>query len=218
MKAIRSLLLALGFVAFLAAPSLAALPWGTTGPLQVTGATPTCTYTATALACIESMTANVTSITLAGMTAGTVYTLVLMQDGTGSRTLAQASVTGAPALTTAESAANGYAIWTIVATSASAATFVADNSNGGLWDSFVQSQAINTVTAAATATTAGAPTIVFPGMSATHSCTCTPTTVTVGGVPMVCVGTTNVATCEFANAGAATPSEASITAIVRGQN
>src|SRR5216684_6128551 len=102
MKTFKSLALIFALTLGLAGRSFAAVPWGTatTTPLQVSGATPTCTYTATALACIENMSANVTSITLAGMTAGVQYTLVLMQDGTGSRTLAQTSVTGAPAPTT----------------------------------------------------------------------------------------------------------------------
>lgn len=217
MKAIRSLLLALGFVAFLAAPSLAALPWGTTSPLQVSGATPTCTYTATALACIENMTANVTSITLAGMTAGTVYTLVLMQDGTGSRTLAQASVTGAPALTTAESAANGYAIWTIMATSASAATFVADNSNGGLFDSYTA-----TLTSPGTALTTGVMlsqgSSIVPGMSASNNCQCVAQTLPATwqtGIVLGCLPATNLVTCEAFNPTAGTITPVAISLNVR---
>ncbi len=220
MKTIRSLFLALAFALAVVSPAGAAFPWSTSDPLEVAGATPTCTYTATAFACIENMTANVTSVTLAGMTAGNFYTIIFVQDATGSRTLTQASITqatGGPAVPAIPATIANWTVWIIKATSASAATFVSNVDNAPLWDTFVASDALNTVTATTILSTAAAPTLVFPGMTATHTCTCQPTTVTVAGIPMGCLAGTNLVTCEFVNAGAGSPSEASITAIVRGQ-
>ena len=187
----------------------AGIPWGTTGaPLQQASATPTCTYTATALACIDKMGANVTSLTLAGMTAGTYYSIIWMQDGTGSRTLAQTAITGAPALSTAESAANGYAVWVIKATSASAATFVTDYDNAPLFGSWVDAVTTNTGQAVApTAAAQAAPTIVAPGMTAANHCTVSPQGVPSswqGGITLYCIPQTNAVQLEFVNASAAT--------------
>lgn len=206
-----------------ALPSLAGIPWsagaGTGAPLQVSGATPTCTYTSTALACIENMTANVTSITLAGMTAGTYYSIILMQDGTGSRTLAQTAITGAPALSTAESAANGYAVWTIKATSASAATFIQDYANAPLFDVWTNGAgtAGTAVAAAGTAITQAIPTVVIPGMSASNVCSCN--TQAIGGTNVAlhtrCIPATNAAECVWQNESAASVTATTATFNVR---
>ena len=169
---IKTLLLTALMAFGLSAPALADLPWGSTAPLEVSGATPTCTYTSTALACIEDMTGNVTSVTLAGMTAGTYYTIVFMQDGTGSRTLTQASITqatGGLAVPAIPSTANQYTAWIIKATSASAATFVQNYDNVSLLPFFTATQ-----TTAGTAVAPGAyqlqSTIVVPGMIAGSLC------------------------------------------------
>lgn len=188
------------------------LPWGSTAPLNQAGATPTFTYTATALAGIENMTANVTSITLAGMTAGKYYTLILMQDGTGSRTLTQTSITGAPTLATVN--ANLYDVWLIKATSASAATFVRDYPNLGLWYIFAaqvtgSNSAVTTVAAAQ-----AAPTVVAPGMSVNNNCSCVSSNPDAGALKLglSCVPLTNAAQCEYFNqsAGSITPTAATI--------
>ena len=76
MKALKSLALSLILVAGLSVQAFAGLPWGSTAPLEVSGTTPTCTYTSTALACIENMTGNVTSVTLAGITSGLYSDLI----------------------------------------------------------------------------------------------------------------------------------------------
>jgi hypothetical protein len=202
-KLIKSLSLVLGLLLF-TGTAHANLPWGSTAPLQVSGATPTCTYTATALACIENMTAPVTAITLAGMTAGTNYTLILMQDGTGSRTLAQASVTGAPALVAAESAANGYAVWVIQATSASAATFVADYSNADLTGVFKSVITSNGSAIAPAATASQSAAIVAPGVSAATACLCQAQTLPATwstGIVLSCLPATNSVTCMATNEG-----------------
>jgi|ERR1700722_5355811 len=218
MNRIKALVLSAAILLLAPFTANAGVPWGSTAPLQVSGATPTCTYTATALACIENMSANVSSITLAGMTTGSVYTLVLMQDGTGSRTLTQASITGAPALTTAESAANGYAVWLIQATSASAAAFLVDYSNLDLRDSFVSQ-----ITSSASATGAGATvaqgSAIFPGMTAALGCSCVPQTTPATwqtGVVLGCLATTNLATCQASNASAGSITPAAVTVTVRG--
>lgn len=199
--------------------AFAALPWGSTAPLQVSGATPTCTYTSTALACIENMTAPVTSVTLAGMTAGTSYTLVLMQDGTGSRTLTQASVTGAPALTTAESAANGYAVWLITATSASAATFVSDYSNVSLADVFQETTA-SLGTAITGGTTQSQGSVVVPGVTVASVAVCQPQTYTgtnwVSGMFVTALTGTNFVQCNVVNpVGTATITPTAVSVNVR---
>jgi hypothetical protein len=214
---IKALILSIGLM-LIAPAAHAAVPWGTTGPLQVSGATPTCTYTATSLACIENMTANVTSITLAGMTAGVNYTLILMQDGTGSRTLVQSSVTGAPALVAAESAANGYAVWTINATSASAATFVSDNSNAPLFDVY-KAQFTSSATVNGSGTTVSQGTAVFPGLSVNDTCICMPQTTPATwqtGAVIGCLPATNLATCQTSNASAGSITPAAVSVNVRG--
>jgi hypothetical protein len=223
MNRIKTSILTLAMLATSAMPALAAIPWaagaGTGAPLQVSGATPTCTYTATALACIEDMTANVTSITLAGMTAGTYYSLILMQDGTGSRTLAQTSVTGAPALTTAEKAANGYAVWIIKATSASAATFVTDYSNAPLFNDWTTGAGIagTAVAAAGTAITQAIPTVVIPGLGTSNTCSCNTQAITGTNVALHtrCVPATNAATCYWQNESAASVTATTATFNVR---
>jgi hypothetical protein len=215
MKTLKTLILSIALAVGTAMPALAAIPWGSTAPLEVSGATPTCTYTATALACIEDMTANVTAVTLAGMTAGTTYTIIFMQDGTGSRTLAASgggSITGAPSLiTTTETGANKYAVWIIKATSASAATFVADYPNAPLWDTFMA-----TLTTAGTAITTKATqtqtAIVVPGMSTANSCYWTPQTAVdstwAGTAIAQCIPATNSVNIALTNptATTATPS------------
>jgi hypothetical protein len=216
MKTLKSIALSFALILGLTSPSWALVPWGSTAPLQVSGATPTCTYTTTALACIEDMTANVTSITLAGMTAGTTYTLVLMQDGTGSRTLTQTSVTGAPALTTAESAANGYAVWTITATSASAATFVSDYSNVSLTPVFFSANTSNG-TSVSSGVMQGQGAIVAPGAAAATPCICTAQTLPATwqtGIALACLPATNSITCEEINptAGSITPAAITLSA------
>lgn len=223
MNRIKRIAIAFLAAVSLSAPAYAAVPWaagaGTGAPLQVSGATPTCTYTATALACIEDMTANVTSITLAGMTANTYYTLILMQDGTGSRTLTQTSVTGAPALTTAESAANGYAVWVIKATSASKAAFVVDYPNAPLFDSWTTGAGIagTAVAAAGTAITQAIPTVVVPGLSASNDCSCN--TQAIGGTNVAihtrCIPATNAAECVWQNESAASVTATTATFNVR---
>jgi hypothetical protein len=219
MKSFKSLILSIAALALTAIPAAAAIPWGTTGaPLQVSGATPTCTYTATALACIEDMTANVTSITLAGMTAGTYYSIILMQDGTGSRTLAQTSITGAPALSTAESAANGYAVWIIKATSASKASFVTDYDNAPIFADFKQAQ-----TTAGTAVTGGTiqaqSTVVAPGMSAANACICDAQTLPASwqtAVSLACLPETNAVQCViYANNGVVTITPTAVSVNIR---
>ena len=210
MKALKSLALSLVLIAGLSISAFAAIPWGTTGaPLEVSGATPTCTYTATALACIENMTANVTSVTLAGMTAGQYYSIIFLQDATGSRTLTQASITqasGGPVIPAIPSTAATYTAWVILATSASAATFVAAYDNTPLFKQFVIAQTTNG-TAVAGGTMQAQPTIVVPGMTAANLCVCGPQTLPATwqtGVVAACLPETNAIQCEEINVTAAT--------------
>ena len=188
------------------------IPWGSTAPLQQSSATPTFTYTATALAGINQMTANETSLTLAGMTAGKYYLAIFVQDGTGGRTLTQTAISGAPGLLPSESGANQYAVWLIKATSASAATFVVDYPNRKLFD--VWTSAINSAGTALSATATQAQTAqVVPGLANTNTCTCSPATLGSNwttGISTFCVAATNSATCEIANAGAGTPTPAAV--------
>lgn len=210
---IKTLFLAALMALGLSAPALAGVPWGTTAPLQVSGATPTCTFTATALACIENMTANVTSVTLAGMTVGTYYTVALMQDGTGSRTLVQTSITGAPALTAGESTANSYAVWIVQATSATIAAFVTDYSNVSLADTFI-SFTTSAGSAVATGVTQAQTAIVAPGASASTPCSCQAQTLPATwqtGIILQCLPATNTLTCEETNPTAGTITPAAIT-------
>jgi hypothetical protein len=195
-------------------PSQAAVPWGTAGNVtvansEVTGNTPTCTYSSTLFVCISSMTGNVTSLTLAGMTAGTYYTFIPVQDGTGSRTLTQTSITGG-ALAAGTTGANQWDVWVIKATSATAATFVTDYPNGNLFDSWnmTTTLAANPVTAATYQTVTA---IVAPGVTASNGCTCTysaPDANFLKGMVMSCGTGTNAITCYAINptATAATPS------------
>lgn len=220
MKTLKSIALSLALVLGLSAPSWAALPWGSTAPLEVSGATPTCTYTSTALACIENMTANVSSVTLAGMTAGTYYTLIFMQDATGSRTLTQASITqatGGPALPTILATAANYQAWVIKATSATAATFVASYDNPSLAPFFTA-----TLTSAGTAVAPGAmqaqTTLPLPGMSVASVCLCEAQTLPATwqtGVILGCLPLANSATCEIFNPTAGTITPTAVTVNVR---
>lgn len=222
MNKIKTAFLSLALLAASVAPSLAALPWsagaGTGAPLQVSGATPTCTYTATALACIEDMTANVTSVTLAGMTAGSYYTLIFMQDGTGSRTLTQTSITGG-SLATGTTGANQYDVWLIKATSASAATFVQDYPNAPLFDTWTNGAgtAGTAVAAAGTAITQAIPTVVIPGLAASNDCSCNPQAIAGTNVALHtrCVPATNAATCYWQNESAASVTATTATFNVR---
>jgi hypothetical protein len=185
----------------------AVLPWGSTAPVTQTGGTPTDTMTATALAAINVMTANVSSLTMAGMTAGTRYLVVWLQDGTGSRTLTQTAITGAPALTAAEKAANGYAVWLVSATSASAAAFLKDYPNRPMYDIYMSD-----LTTAGTAITGGTAqaqaTMYIPGLTTSHGCIAVPngaldatwSTDFVRG----CIPGTNVAQLSIVNPGGPT--------------
>lgn len=223
MNRIKTTLLSIALLVASVAPSLAAIPWsagaGTGAPLQVSGATPTCTYTATALACIEDMTANVTSVTLAGMTAGTYYSLIFMQDGTGSRTLTQTSITGSPGLATGTTGANQYDIWLIKATSASAATFVQDYPNAPLFDTWTSGAGIagTAVAAAGTAITQAIPTVVIPGLSASNSCSCDTQAISGANVAIHtrCIPATNAAECVWQNESAASVTATTATFNVR---
>lgn len=217
MKSFKTTILALAALAISAAPALANVPWGSTAPVQQASATPTCTYTATALACIDKMGADVTALTLAGMTAGTYYTMVWMQDGTGSRALTQTPISGAPALSTAESAANGYAVWIIKATSASAATFVADYDNVPLFTSWTSTQASNG-TAVAPGAIQAQPTIVVPGMAASNECVCQAQTLPATwqtGIVIACLPATNAVQCVEENPTAGTITPATVTVNIR---
>lgn len=206
MNKIKTSIASLAILLASSIPALATVPWGSTAPLQQASATPTCTYTATAMACINKMTANVTSLTLAGMTAGTYYTMIWMQDGTGSRTLTQTAISGAPALSTAESAANGYAVWLIKATSASAATFITDYDNAPLTNVFAQAVTTNTAQAVAPGAAAqAAPTIVAPGTSTSSNCDLTLQALPSSwqtGLILYCIPSTNAVTLQFVNPGA----------------
>jgi len=216
MNALRTAILSLGLVALSALPSWAAFPWSSADPLEVTGATPTCTYTTTALACIEKMTANVTSLTLAGMTAGTLYTIIWTQDGTGGRTLTQTPITqatGGLAVPAIPSGANAWTVWTIKATSASAATFVQNYDNSPLWDTWNQagSGIVATAgTAVANGVTQAQTTLVVPGMTVNDYCQCMAQTLPATwqtGIQLACLPTTNGAACQEINptAGSITP-------------
>lgn len=221
MNYIKALLIATALALISVAPAGAALPWGAPGNVtvanaEVSGATPTCTYSSTLFTCIEDMTANVTSVTLAGMTAGTYYTLVFMQDGTGSRTLTQTSITGG-SLATGTTAANKYDVWVIKATSATAATFIADYPNAPLWDVWNMAQAGNG-TSVANATVQSQPTVVVPGMTANNSCSCVftnPDANFAKGMSMGCTPLTNAVTCQEVNATAATATPTAGTIAVR---
>lgn len=222
MKRLITAIAAFALLALSFAPAHAALPWGAPGNVtvansEVSGATPTCTYSSTLFVCIEDMTANVTSLTLAGMTAGTYYTLIWMQDGTGSRTLTQSAITqatGGPAVPAIPSAANKYTAWVILATSATAATFVANYDNSPLWDSWnmTVAGAGTTVTAA---TIQAQTTVVAPGMTANNNCTAVfsnPDANYNKGLTMGCVPGTNSVVANIINptAANATPTAGNI--------
>ena len=220
MKALKSLVLSLILVAGLSVQAFAGLPWGSTAPLEVSGATPTCTYTSTALACIENMTGNVTSVTLAGMTSGLYYTIAFMQDGTGSRTLTQASITqasGGPAVPAIPSAANTYTYWVIKATSASAATFVSN------YDNTLPAGTVTvTQTSAGTAVAPNAyqlqATIVVPGMVAGSLCLYQPQTLPATwqtGIIPGCLSLTNAIQGVEINTTAATITPTAVSVNVR---
>ena len=84
------------------------------------GATPTFTAVSnTSTVFTMTLTGNVTSCTLAGMTSGQVVTFRLTQDGTGGRTFACGGLTGLGAIA---GTASGTCSQTFVATSSSAAT------------------------------------------------------------------------------------------------
>lgn len=199
-----------------------AIPWGAPGSVTVTnsevsGATPTCTYSSTLFVCIEDMTANVTSLTLAGMTAGTYYTIIFVQDGTGSRTLTQTPITqatGGMAIPAIPSAANTWTVWTIKATSASAATFVQNYDNATVFDTWnMQMTGAGTTVTAATIQAQTA--IVVPGMTTNNMCGCNfsnPDANFNKGMTMSCVPGTNSVTCNEINptAANATPTAGTI--------
>jgi len=220
MNKIKSLVLSLILIAGFSAPAFAAFPWGSTAPLEVNGATPTCTYTATALACIEDMTAAVTSVTLAGMTAGDYYTIAFMQDGTGSRTLTQTSITqatGGPAVPAIPSAANTWTVWIIKATSATAATFVSNYDNAPIFKQFTAAQTSNG-TAVAGGAMQAQPTIVVPGMTSANVCLCQPATLPATwqtGVTAGCLAETNAVQCEEFNPTAATITPTAVSVNIR---
>lgn len=210
-------LLALPF----ARPAHAAFPWGSSDPNEVSGATPTCTYSATSFFCIENMTANVTSVTLAGMTAGTYYAIAFVQDGTGSRTLAQTSITQAtsgPAVPAIPSAANKWTVWYILATSASAATFVQNYDNVPLWDTFIAQQTGDGSPVANTASETPTAALVVPGMTANNRCSAeyaNPDANIKKGVFIRCIPSTNSIQAVETNPTAATITPTAATINVR---
>ncbi len=223
---IISFVAVLALLGALSARSFAAIPWaagaGTGAPLQQTSTTPTCTYTATALACISLMTGNTSALTLAGMTAGTYYSIIFVQDGTGTRTLTQSSITaatGGPAVPAITTAVNSYSVWVIKATSASAATFVANYDNAPLWDTWTNGAGIagTGVAVAGTTTVAAIPSVVIPGMTASDVCFCTEQAVVGVNTALTtqCSPNTNYVQCNWKNASAASVTATAATFNVR---
>ena len=206
MRNIKTLLLTLAFALALPLVADAKIPWGTIN-IQ-TSATPTCTTFATSPVCILNMTANITTgVVLTGGAKGSNATLIMMQDGTGSRTIVwPTNVTAAsylnggaiPAITTA---ANSYTVFVLQATATNTYSIVDAEDNPSLNDTFYTTQTVGQVNVAPGAYALQA-TIVVPGATIANTCVCQPQTIPATwqtGLALGCLPLTNAVQCVEIN-------------------
>ena len=200
MKTIKNLLLSITLLFAFTATANAAIPWGTTQ--QVTGSTPSPTSFSSAPVIIDLMTGNTTMGSLSGGTAGGFYTIILEQDGTGSRTFTPpTNFTGLPASTPAAvTTANGYVVYIVQAVGANY-NVVSEYDNVNLADSYKVALATAGTTVAPNATQAQTAQYA-PGVATTTACVCDPATYPATwqvGIFTECVPTTNTITCQVVN-------------------
>lgn len=231
MKFIRVLIPAVFLAAFVAIGlsrnANSALPWagvGTAVNYAATGtASPTCTSFANTPVCVLTMTANVTSLTISGdpgAATNHMATLIMVQDGTGSRVFpsAVASLTSTLLPSPASTAANKYTAYVLQFNTTTSKYSVIQQ-----YDNYpVAGFEFQTVQSAAAATIAPASTLALtaqeaPGMTANNTCLCVSNQATNGVVQFYCVPGTNTVQCvEYNPNGAATVTATTTTLNIRG--
>lgn len=204
MKTIKNLLLSIALLFVLVVPARADLPWGTVG--NVTGSTPSPTSFTSAPVIIDLMTANTTMGALSGGTAGSFYTVILLQDGTGSRTFtAPSNLKNLPASTPAAvTTANGYVAY-VVTPSGSNYNVVGEYDNPSLVNVF-KSTFTSAGSAVAPVTAQTQASVVIPGLTVANTCVCEAqsTGATWVATSLSCLPNTNFAQCVELNPSAAT--------------
>lgn len=220
-KHIKSFIVAAVLFA-LPAVANAGIPWGTV--VNVTGATPTATTFTSAPVVIDTLSTTQTSLTISGGTAGSFYTLIVMQDGTGSRTftpptnVSAASFFNGGVLPTVPSAANAYTVWVLQAVGATP-TYQLVNAfdNLPLNNTFVSTQA-TLGTAVANGVTQSQGSVVIPGVTLATVPICqaqtTPATWQTG-IALDAICGTNFCQCQEVNPTAATITPATVTLNIR---
>lgn len=222
-------LIPLGFLVGIAAVVLstsaarAAMPWGTI--YNQATASPVCTSFASAPVCIIDMTANIGGISISGDPGTTLNhnaTLILQQDGTGSRTVvgptnlvdANGVATTLPSPTS--TAANKYTAYSLhynTTTSKYQVTGQYDNYPLTNFE-FSTTQSFAAATIGPTAAVAQA-TIVAPGMTTSSTCLCVPNQAT-NPIQFSCIPQTNAIQCQAQNMTGGTITATTATLNVRG--
>lgn len=203
MNKIKSLFISAVLVLGLSTSALANLPWGTVQ--NVTGTTPSPTSFTSAPVLIDLMTGTTTMGALSGGTAGGFYTVILLQDGTGSRAFTPpTNLTGLPATPAAVSTANGYAAY-VVELIGTNYVVQAEYDNTPLNDVF-KSTFTSAGTAVAPVTAQIQASVVIPGLTVANTCLCEAQTTgaTWVATSLSCLPNTNYAQCVELNPSAAT--------------
>jgi len=186
----------------------ASLPWGAISQPVATGSPVLNTYVCASFSsdpvCLVAPTTNIAGLTLSGGTAGVSYTIIFMQDGTGSRLLTVPSNLVAntgqtlPALTTA---ANSWTVWVVTLNSSAQYVVQGTFDNLDLSKDFVTTATMPTTGIAVKATLAMAG-VTLPGITTANGCLCLPETWGTNaqtGLSVQCIPTTNTATCQLVN-------------------
>ena len=228
MKTLKAILCTIVMSLVLPLAAEAKIPWGAISSVT-SSTTPTCASFSTDPVCIIASGANIATLTVSGGTAPNNYTLIIVQDGTGSRTLAwPTNITAASSfnggvLPTITTAANSYSAIVLQAVGATPVyQVVGEYDNPNLSSEYVQTitSAGTAVALNAMAAAAASPVIassIAPGVVSTSQCTCTADTLPATwqtGVFLTCLPTTNYATCEIVNPTAATITPAAVVVTV----
>src|SRR5271168_2219767 len=121
MKFIKSLAFTIAFALALPLAAFAKVPWGAQS--NGTGQSPVCTSFSTDPVCVVTLSTTQASVTISGGTAGSFYTLVWMENGTGGYPITlPTNLTAATSYGTLPSAiptaANNWSVWVVQAVGA----------------------------------------------------------------------------------------------------
>ena len=166
-----------------------------------------------------------TSLTISGGTAGGYYTVVIMQDGTGSRTFTAPTnvvadtANGIASIPAPPSAANAYTAWVLKATGTTP-TYLLE----GVYDNVSLNNVFaTTTTTAGTAITGGTTqsvgSVVVPGVTVASIAVCAPQTTPASwqtGIFMNAITGTNFVQCQIVDpVGVTTVTPTAVTVNIR---